>query len=154
MSKNLTLFFFIIGLGINFTYDFEVCYVCVRLCIRVSVCSLLRQRLNIFLPPLPEIECPKVLEIRNSWGKVMERRCLRFEFLPIQGVRSLRKKKFIFGQILLYLAGFCWYWCFSLRLTVFLPPLPNIHCPNFLDFRNPLGKVMERNGLILENFCS
>ena len=25
---------------------------------------------------------------------------------------------------------------FSLRLTVFLPPLPEVQCPNFLDFRN------------------
>ena len=43
---------------------------------------------------------------------------------------------------------------FSLRLTVFLPPLPEVQCPNFLDFRNPWGKVMERSGLRFENFCS
>ena len=43
---------------------------------------------------------------------------------------------------------------FSLRLTVFLPPLPKVQCPNFLDFRNPWGKVMERSGLRFENFCS
>ena len=36
---------------------------------------------------------------------------------------------------------------FSLRLTLFLPPLPEVKCPNFLDFWNPWGKVMERNGL-------
>ena len=43
---------------------------------------------------------------------------------------------------------------FSLRLTVFLPPLPEVQCPNFLDIRNPWGKVMERSGLRFENFCS
>ena len=43
---------------------------------------------------------------------------------------------------------------FSLRLTVFLPPLPEVQCPNFLYIRNPWGKVMERSGLRFENFCS
>ena len=40
------------------------------------------------------------------------------------------------------------------NLTVFLPPLPEVQCPNFLDFRNPLGKVMKRSCLRFENFCS
>ena len=39
------------------------------------------------------------------------------------------------------------------RLTVFLPPLPKIGCPIFLEIQNPWGKVMERNGLIFEHFC-
>ena len=43
---------------------------------------------------------------------------------------------------------------FSLRLTVFLQPLPEVQCPDFLDFRNSLGKIMERSGLRFENFCS
>ena len=47
--------------------------------VRLSVCSLLRYRLNVFLPPLPKVRCPTFLEIRNPWGKVMERRGLRFE---------------------------------------------------------------------------
>ena len=33
----------------------------------------------------------------------------------------------------------------------FLPPLPEVQCPNFLEFRNPWGKVMERIGLRFEN---
>ena len=45
----------------------------------VSVCSLLRYRLNVFLPPLPEVGCPIFLEIQNSWGKVVKRSGLRFE---------------------------------------------------------------------------
>ena len=44
-----------------------------------SVCSLLRYRLNVFLPPLPEVGFPIFLEIWNPWGKVMERSGLRFE---------------------------------------------------------------------------
>ena len=42
---------------------------------------------------------------------------------------------------------------FSLRLTVFLPPLPKVLCLNFLDIRNPWGKVMERSGLRFEHFA-
>ena len=52
---------------------------CVRLSVRLFVSSLLRYRLNVFLPPLPEVGCPIFLEIRNPLGKVMERSGLRFE---------------------------------------------------------------------------
>ena len=38
-----------------------------------SLFSLLRYRLMVFLPPFPEVGCPIFLEIRNPWGKVMER---------------------------------------------------------------------------------
>ena len=41
----------------------------------------------------------------------------------------------------------------SLRLTVFLFPLPEVQCPKFLDFRNPWGKVMERKGSDLKTFA-
>ena len=34
---------------------------------------------------------------------------------------------------------------FSLHLTVFWPPLPEVQCPKFLDLQNPWGKVMERS---------
>ena len=51
--------------------------VCV--CVRLFVCSLLRYRLTVFLPPLPEVGCPIFLEIWNPSGKVMERSGLRYE---------------------------------------------------------------------------
>ena len=51
----------------------------VRVFVCLSVCSLLRYRLNLFLPPLPEVGCQHFLDIRNPWGKVMERTGLRFE---------------------------------------------------------------------------
>ena len=49
------------------------------------VCSLLRYRLNVFLPPLPEVGCPKFLGIRNPW-KVMERSGLTFEHFSLEVV--------------------------------------------------------------------
>ena len=43
---------------------------------------------------------------------------------------------------------------FLVRFTVFLPLLPNVQCPNFIDCLNPLGKLLVRIGLIFENICS
>ena len=56
--------------------------VCLSVCL--SVCSLLRYRLNVFLPPLPKVECPIFLEIRNPWGKLMERSGLRYEYFCLK----------------------------------------------------------------------
>ena len=56
----------------------------VRPSVRLSVCSLLRYRLTVFLPPLPEVGCPIFLEIRNPWGKVMERSGLRYEYFCLK----------------------------------------------------------------------
>ena len=42
---------------------------CVRLSVCLSVCSLLRYRLTVFLPPLPKVGCTIFLEIQNHWGK-------------------------------------------------------------------------------------
>ena len=58
----------------------------VRLSVCVCVCSLLRYRINVFLPPLPEVGCQIFLEIRNPWGKVMERSGLRFEHFCLKVV--------------------------------------------------------------------
>ena len=38
------------------------------------------------------------------------------------------------------------------RLTVLLPPLPEVKCPIFLEIQNPWGKVVEKSGLRFENF--
>ena len=51
----------------------------VHMCVCLCVCLLLRYPLNVFLPPLPKVGCPRCLEIRNPWGKVMERSVLRFK---------------------------------------------------------------------------
>ena len=34
-----------------------------------------------------------------------------------------------------------------------LPPLPKVQCPNFLDVRNPWGKVMEKSVSDLKTFA-
>ena len=67
-----------------------------------------------------------------------------------KGCKIATQKKFIFELVLPYWARFFWYQCFSLRLTVFLPKLPKLQCPNFLDFRNPWEKIFRRSGLRFE----
>ena len=76
--------------------------VCLSVClsVRVFVCSLLRYRLTVFLPPLPEVGCQIFLEIWNPWGKVMERSDLIFEHFCLKIVKNRRAKKSFF---------FCWF---------------------------------------------
>ena len=73
----------------------------VYLSVCLSVCSLLRYRLNVFLPPLPEVGCPVFLEIRNPWGKVMERSGPTFEHFFWKWSKIAAQKKVFF---------FCWFW--------------------------------------------
>ena len=68
----------------------------VCLSVRVCVCSRLRYRLNLFLPPLPKVGCPLFLEILNPWGKVMERSGLRFEHFCWKIVKNRRAKQVFF----------------------------------------------------------
>ena len=74
----------------------------VCLSVRLSVCSLLRYRLTVFLPPLPEVGCQIFLEIRNPWGKIMERSGLTFEqFAWKLSKIAVEKKKFFFADFAL-----------------------------------------------------
>ena len=66
---------------------------CVGLSVCPCVCSLLRYRLTVFLPPLPQVGCPIFLEIRNPWGKVMKRSGLRYEHFCLKIVENRRAKK-------------------------------------------------------------
>ena len=122
-------------------------------CVRVSacpcVCSLLRYHLAVFLPPLPEVGCPICLEIQNPWGKVMERSGLRYERFCLKIVENRRAKKVFFLHFFHFFIFFG-FWSF---LTGFLPPLPEIGCPIFLEIRNLWGKVIERIGFRFEHFC-
>ena len=110
----------------------------VRLCVRLSVClyvclcvcSLLRYRLNVFLTPLPEVGCPIFLEIRNPWGKVMEKSGLIFEHFCLKIVKNCRAKKVFFLLILRVIIALSrWYAGYN-RLIPFLilsglePPYP------------------------------
>ena len=74
------IFFKASALWADAFYKSKCPYVC------LCVCSLLRYRLNVFLPPFPEVGCPIFLEIRNPWGKVMERSGLRFEHFSLEVV--------------------------------------------------------------------
>ena len=70
-------------------------------CVRLCVCSLLRYHLNVFLPPLPEDGCPILLEIQNSWGKVVERSGLGFEPFCLEVVYNCKKKCFFLANFAL-----------------------------------------------------
>ena len=72
--------------------------VCPSVC--VFVCSLLRYRLNLFLPPLPEFGCPIFLEIRNPWRKTMGSG-LRFEHFYLKVVLNHRAKRVCFFLLIL-----------------------------------------------------
>ena len=48
------------------------------------------------MPPLPEVGCPKLLEIRNPWGKVLERSGLIFEHFCLEVVQNRRAKTSFF----------------------------------------------------------
>ena len=121
----------------------------VRVSVCVSVCSLLRYRLTVFLPPPPEVGSPIFLEIRNPWGKVIERSGLRHEHFCLKIVKNCRAKKSFFPPLF---SLFFIFFCFRSFLTVFLPPLPEVGYPIFLAIRNPWGKVMARSGLRYDNF--
>ena len=69
-------------------------HMCVCLSVCLFVCSFLRYRLTVFLPPLPEVGCPKFLEIRNPRGKVMERSGLRFDNFCLVLSKIAAHKKF------------------------------------------------------------
>ena len=49
--------------------------------------------MNVFLLPLPKVGCPKLLEIRNPWGKSNGKKLSQIEkLLLIKGVKSPQKK--------------------------------------------------------------
>ena len=64
------------------------------------LCSL---HLNVFLPPLPEVQCPNFLDFPNPWGKNNGKNWFHIWIpLLIKGKKSPRKKKFDFPRILPY----------------------------------------------------
>ena len=69
----------------------------------------------------------------------------RFENLAHKGCK-IAAAKIVFYRLFFLI--------FSLRLNVFMLPLSEAQCPNFLDFWNPWGKLMKRSGLRFENCCS
>ena len=102
---------------------------------------------NGLFAPTSRSRMSNIFRDSESLGKVMERSGLRYEhFLFENCLKSTRKTKF-FSLLFSVFFGF------RSILTVFLPPLPEVGCPIFLEIRNPWGKVMERSGLRYEHFC-
>ena len=64
-----------------------------------------------------------------------------------KGCKIAWQRKVCFWVNFALLRRIFWYQCFSLCLTVFLLPFPEVQYPNFLDFRNYWEKVIERSGL-------
>ena len=83
------------------TFLFENCLKLPRKKVYSLTFSLLRYHLPVFLPPLPEVGCPIFLEIRNPWGKVMERSGLTFEHFSLEVVYNPRAKKVFFADFAL-----------------------------------------------------
>ena len=74
-------------------------FVCLSVCpsVRLSVCVFTFEvPFKRILPPLPKVGCPIFLEIRNPWGKVMERSGLIFEHFCLKIVKKRRAKKTFF----------------------------------------------------------
>ena len=90
-KKGTILYCFSVSVHFQSIGPLGQCFLLVYLSICVSVCSLLRYCLNVFLPPLPEVGCPILLEIWNPWEKVMERSGLRFEHFSLQVVLNCQK---------------------------------------------------------------
>ena len=75
--------------------------VCVSVCPSVCVFTFEVQFKRIFAPPLPEVGYPIFLEIRNPWGKVMERSGLRLEHFCLKIVKNCGAQKKFFSVLIL-----------------------------------------------------
>jgi hypothetical protein len=74
----------------------------VRLFVRLSVWSLLRYRLNVFLPPLLKVGCPIFLEIWNPWGKSNGKKWSQIgTFFFRSGIKSPKKNSFFLADFAL-----------------------------------------------------
>ena len=70
---------------------------CPSVCL--SVCSLLRYRLKVFLPPIPEVRCPIIFRDSKSLGKSNGKKWSQIgTFLFESCLKSPRKKKFFFSH--------------------------------------------------------
>ena len=145
--------------------------VCVSVC--VSACSLLKYRLNVFLPPLPEVGCPKsprkkklvfllILAYKICWKPrfpVNERPPVEgyianfgisldvFEFLRFGWFFFRFKKNWVFGYSWSTLP---WYWCyFPHRSRDALSPVNGIFFFYIKETWGQLEKVASRHQLLL-----
>ena len=66
LTKSRVLVFKASALWADAFYTSKCPSVRVCVCVCMCVCSLLRYRLNVFLPPLPKVGCPIFLDIRKN----------------------------------------------------------------------------------------
>ena len=75
-------------------------------CALLSSIFILSLRLMVFLLPLTEVQCPKLLDFRNPWGKVMERKGSDLKTFSHKGLKTAAAKKLVFLANLALLAVF------------------------------------------------
>ena len=91
MINNTTLFKES-ALWVNSFYKLKCPYVC------LFVRHTFSLRLTVFLPPLPEVWCPNVLDFWNPWGKSNGKKWSQiWKLLLITGVKSPRRKQVFYG---------------------------------------------------------
>ena len=110
----------------------------------LSLFSLLRYRLLVFLPPLPKVGCPIFLEIQNPWGKVMARRGLRYEHFCLKIVKNCHAKKSFFLLT---------FFTFEVPFNGLFSPTYRSWMSNIFRDSESLGKSNGKNGLKFEHFC-
>ena len=98
-------------------------------------------------PPTSRSRISKIFRDSEYLGKSNGKKWSQIWTFLFENCRKLRHKKMFFSSL------FSIFFCFRSFLTVFLPPLPEVGCPIFLEIRNPWGKVLERSGLTFEHFC-
>ena len=95
------------------------------MCVCVSVCSVLRYCLNVFLP---QSRMSTIFKDSESFGKKNGNKwSLIWQLLLMKG-EIAAQKKVGFGANFALLSRIFWYQCFSFRLTVFFPPPLEVQC--------------------------
>ena len=128
------------------------------ICVSVSLSVCLSVCLFTFEVPFKGLFAPnsrspmsKIFRDLESLGKINEKKWSQiWKLLLIKDVKSPLKKRYFLGNLCFIEQDFFYiyiYVFFSLRLTVFLPPLPKVQSPNSLDFWHPWVKVMVRSVL-------
>ena len=100
-----------------------------------SICLLC---LTVILPSFSTVQCANFLKYSESFGKSNENKWSQiWKFMLKNGIKLQWQKKF-FLRIF-----FVW----SLRLKVFMPPIPEVKCPFFSFFLVSFGKIIVKKWL-------
>ena len=107
---------------------------------------------NGLFAPTSQSRMSNIFRDSESLGKSIGKKWSQIWTFLFENCRKSRhKKKVFFSQLFSFF--FSIFFGFRSFLTVFLPPLPAVGCPIFLEIRIPWGKVMERSGLTFDHFC-